>query len=249
MVPALRAFLHSLVKDFGLSSESQDTGVNRAVTVLKTQSFVSAPLKPLTASLRLRTLAREKEAEAKALERDVLGRDPDSEHFNAIVLSAPTFGLTAEDLEAALRKALEHPSVAFGMDFRPSGEVVLKAASRTFANALHPANIHETLAALKPGIVNTAAKGELAGGVYLAHVDDEGNITRRERTSGSGGWNEVVRRSGKGAGLEAEAGTDGGAKRGKVTLKLGGGLLSGRRNREKVDWIGKMREGGLPDME
>lgn len=249
MAPASRAFLHSLSKDFGLVSESQDSGVNRAVMVLKTQSFVSAPLKSLSASLRLRTLAREKEAEAaRAAERETPGRDPELAHFNAIVLSAPSFGLTIEDLEAALRKDLEHPSVAFDIDFRPSGEVVLKAASRTFADALHPANMHETLAALKPGVVETVASGELAGGVHLAHVDDEGNLTRRERAVGGGGWNEVVRRSGKSAAAGPEPAADGGARKGKLTFKLGAGTLSGRREREKVDWIGKLKE-GLPDVE
>lgn len=251
MPAASRAFLHSLAEDFGLFSESENPGVNRAVSVLKTQSFVSAPFKSLSAALRLRNVAREKEAEAKAAaEREVASRSVNVEHFNAFVISAPAFGLTIEDLEAALKNDLEHPSVAFNIDFRPSGEVILKAASRTFADMLHPANIHETLKVLKPGVSDTVTKGELAGSVHLAHVDDENNVSTRERAT-EGGWNEVVRRGKQGVspGPEPQR-SDGEAKKGKLTLKLGAGTSSARRERERerVNWIGKMRE-GIPDME
>lgn len=246
MPPASRAFLHSLAKDFGLISESQDGGASRAVSVLKTQSFVSAPLKSLSASLRLRTLAREKEAEAKAAEQaeQLLPlEEQDTTHFNAIVLSAPGFGLTMEDLEAALKNDLEHPSVVFDIDFQPSGEVILKAASRTFANVLHPAKMHETLCALKPGVAGTVARRELAGAVHLAHVDGENRVTGRERAT-EGGWNEVVRRAGRGGASGASTpAPEGEVKKGKLTLKLGAGL-AGRREREKVDWIARLRDGG-----
>ena len=251
MPAASRAFLHSLAEDFGLFSESEDPGVNRAVTVLKTQGFVSAPFKSLSAALRLRSVAREKEAEAKAAtEREAVSRNADAEHFNAFVISAPAFGLTIEDLEAALKNDLQHPSVAFNIHFRPSGEVILKAASRTFADVLHPANVHETLKALKAGVTGTVTKGELAGNVHLANVDEENNVVRREKVT-EGGWNEVVRRGRQGVspGREPQR-SDSEAKKGKLTLKLGAGTSSARRgrDRERINWIGKMRE-GIPDME
>lgn len=251
MPPASRAFLHSLAEDFGLFSESEDLGANRAVTVLKTHSFVSAPFKSLATSLRLRKAAREKQAEAKAAaEHEAASRHADATHFNAFVISAPSFGLTIEDLEAALKDDLEHPSIAFNIDFRPSGEVFLKAASRTFADVLHPSNIHETVKALKTSVADTLTKRQLAGGVHLAHVDEENNVTRRERVS-EGGWNEVVRRGRQGIspGPEPQR-PDGEVKKGKVTLKLGAGISSaGRgRERERINWIGKMRE-GIPDTE
>lgn len=253
MPPASRAFVHSLAKDFGLASESQDLGVNRAVTVLKTQTFVSAPLKSLSASLRIRGLKREREAEeeARAAEKDVLaaaGTDPEPEHFNALALSGPAFALTLEDLEAALKDALDHPSVVFKIDFPPGGaEVLLKAASRTFADAMNPANVHETLTALRPGVADVVTKRELAAGVQLAHVDDEMNVLRRERVA-EGGWSEVVRKgreaASSGSATPADEGGDG---KKRLTLKLGGRVSSGLRrgkDRERVDWMAKMRESG-----
>lgn len=252
MQPASRAFVHSLAKDFGLASESQDLGVNRAVTVLKTQNFVSAPLKSLSASLRIRGLKREKEAEeARAAEKDVLpaaGGELEPEHFNALALSGPAFALTLEDLEAALKDALDHPSVVFKIDFPPGGaEVLLKAASRTFADAMNPANVHETLTALRPGVADVVAKRELAAGVQLAHVDDEMNVLRRERVA-EGGWSEVVRKGREAAssGSATPADEAGDGKK-RLTLKLGGRVSSGLRrgkDRERVDWMAKMRESG-----
>lgn len=250
MPPASRAFVHSLAKDFGLSSESQDLGVNRAVTVLKTQNFVSAPLKSLAASLRIRGLKREREAEeAQLAEREALATgagDSEPEHFNALVLSGPAFALTVEDLEAALKDALDHPSVVFKIDFPPGGaEVILKAASRTFADAMNPANVHETLTALRPGVAGVVAKRELAAGVQLAHVDDEMNVLTRERVA-EGGWSEVVRK-GKDASSGAATPDEGGNGKKKLTLRLGGRVPSGLRrgkDRERVDWIAKMRESG-----
>ncbi|SPN97004.1 uncharacterized protein DNG_00520 [Cephalotrichum gorgonifer] len=248
MPPASRAFIHSLAKDFGLNSESQDQGANRSVTVFKSHTFVSAPLKSLATSLRIRTLKVEKEAEAKALERAALRPDP--VNFNAIVLSAPSFGLTAEDLEAALAKDLDHVSIVFAIDFRPQGEVVLRASTRTFADALHPANVREALEALKPGVARTVAKEGLAGGVYLAHVDGELNITRQERTTGQGGWSEVVRR-GKGAGASGDSTPPAGGEEperttGRVKLRLGMGRVSlGMRrglDKPRVDWVASLRE-------
>ena len=252
MPPASRAFVHSLAKDFGLASESQDLGINRAVTLLKTPTFVSAPLKSLSASLRIRSLKREKEAEeTRAAEKEALaagGSDLEPEHFNALVLSGPAFALTVEDLEAALKDALDHSSVVFKIEFPPGGaEVILKAASRTFADAMNPANVHETLTALRPGVADVVSKNELAAGVQLAHVDEEMNVLRRERVA-EGGWSEVVRKgrdaASSGSATPAEEGGNG---KKKLTLKLGGRVSSGLRrgrDRERIDWMAKMRESG-----
>lgn len=189
-----RAFLHSLAEDYGLYSESQDIPPHRSVVLYKTPRFVSAPHKSLIQAAKLRA-AQAAEASRAAAAAAVKSM---GEPFNAFLLASPRFGLTMEELEEALAKDFgTQPSVVFTINFLPSDEVVIRAASRNFANALSASALESILSSLKPTVAETVTREDLARSVALCHVDTSLNITRRERgaNASAGGWNTVVSRA------------------------------------------------------
>lgn len=204
-----RAFLHSLAEDFGLDSESQDPEPHRHVCVFKTPRFVSAPRKTLGQCVKIRSsqqASAEGASRAAAAAAAAAAREP----FNALVLSGLRFGLTADEVDAALASDLAaYPLLTFTTRFLPSEEAVVRASvSGGVWGAPTPAAVEAALATLKTSASRSAAALGLARSVTLCRADEGFNIVRREGgpssssggASGSGpgaggGWNAVVGRA------------------------------------------------------
>lgn len=196
-----RAFLHSLAEDFGLDSESQDPEPHRHVAVFKTPRFVSAPKKTLSQCVR----AAAKPAPAPATAGGSRSSSPGRDSFNALLLSAPRFGITIDELEHALASDLaaarkSAPAVSFTTLFLNEHEVVVQAHAKATAAAVAtatatPQAVEGVLRNLKPAVAKTIAASSLAGSVALCRVDPASNaITKREGGSDGAGWNAVASR-------------------------------------------------------
>ncbi|KAH9909040.1 hypothetical protein F4778DRAFT_715029 [Xylariomycetidae sp. FL2044] len=192
MKPYQRAFIHSLAEDFGFDSESSDPEPHRHVCLFKTPRFVSAPMKTLAQCLKIRTADQGQFTDnqvATAGPSEMVPTLP----FNALLLTAPKFGMTVEELDGALKKEYAtHPTVAFRTSFLPSDEVVVKGSGSWTSQTLEAA-----ITALKPALSQTVKRLHLAEDVFLCHVDDSLNVLRREidPRAKSNGWNAVVGRS------------------------------------------------------
>ena len=197
-----RAFLHALAEDFGFDSESEDPEPHRHVCVFKTPRFVSAPHKTLAQCLRiLRTASLAKQS--PMVDRPQQQQVP----YNAFLLTDPRFGLTIDELDAALAGDLAAasrtgPALKFTTNFLSSDEVVITATTVTTSAAVAsslvaatPHHVEAALLAIKPAILKTAKRVGLAGGVSLCHVDSSLTVIRREGdAAGAGKWNAVVSR-------------------------------------------------------
>lgn len=215
-----RQFLHVLAEDFGLDSESQDPEPHRHVSIFKGPRFVSAPRKTLMQCLRiLRTAAPARAAPASAsagaANNNGNGNKPVQQPYNALLLTRPKFGLTLEEIDAAVAAdcaaavAPEHRnSVTFTTSFLlpAADEVLIRAVTRTTvasvaSGALQPAQLEALLAALKPKVARAVSALGLAGGVTLCTADASSAVTRREGDGsgggggGSGGWSMVASRA------------------------------------------------------
>lgn len=190
-----RQFLHLLAEDFGFESKSEDHDIHRSVLVWKTDKFVSAPPKTLSQCVKIRAIQAAEAAAAAAI------RPPsppvlETEPFNALVLTEPRFGLTNDDVNAALAADLSSlQGFSFKVDFL-NDEVLIKATV-SYSAFLTPAPMEKSLEVLKPRIEQTIRREKLAENVLLCHSDVNGAITRREvpRRSGAGGWSAVAGRA------------------------------------------------------
>ncbi|KAI1323224.1 hypothetical protein F5Y16DRAFT_350855 [Xylariaceae sp. FL0255] len=188
MKPHQRAFLHSLAEDFGLDSESSDPEPHRHVCLFKTPRFVSSPLKTLAQCVKIQA-GQDALKQQTSLTDDITAAIP----YNALLLTNPRFGLTIEELDAALKKEYAaYPALRFGTSFLPSGEVVIKGSGSWTAQTLEA-----SMSALKPTLSQTIRRLKLADDVFLCSVDDSLNVLRREKgpTQTQGGWNAVAGRS------------------------------------------------------
>ena len=201
MKPLQRQFLHVLAEDYGLDSESQDPEPHRHVVLFKGPRFVSAPNKSLLQCLKLsRTAPRLTPAATPAAKATV------QEPYNALLLSAPRFGLMVNEVESALASDLSShniPGLTFSTNFLPADEVVIKVVTKTTVASIAsgpaptPLVIESTLAAIRPKVAKTISNLGIAGGVALCHADNSLNVTRREgdAAAGSGGWSTVASRA------------------------------------------------------
>lgn len=180
MQAAQRAFLHSLAEDFGLDSEGVDPEPHRHVVVFKAPNFVKAPMKTLSQCAKPKTLvAEEKTAKPTA----------NAVPFNAVVLSAPRFALTIDELRSALADNPATTAVAaWKIEFLPSEEIVLHGS---LADGVDEAMVSR----LKPFIAEIVKSKELAKGTALCAVDSSLNVVRREEdmAASAGGWSQVVK--------------------------------------------------------
>ncbi|KAI0512534.1 hypothetical protein F5B22DRAFT_615182 [Xylaria bambusicola] len=180
-----RAFMHSLAEDFGLDSESSDPEPHRHVCLFKTPRFVSAPMKTLAQCAKIRA------SQDPTTQQSTLANDATVIPYNALLLTNPQFGLTIEELNAALRKDYSaHPTVTFHTSFLPSEEIVIKGSGTWTTQTLEAA-----LTALKLTLQQTVRRLKLADNVSLCSVDESLNVLRREEgrvQAGSGGWSAVV---------------------------------------------------------
>ncbi|KAI1172443.1 hypothetical protein F4777DRAFT_561610 [Nemania sp. FL0916] len=182
-----RAFLHSLAEDFGFDSESSDPEPHRHVCLFKTPRFVSAPMKTLAHCAKIRA------SQDLSSQQATIANETITIPYNALLLTKPQFGLTIEELDAALGKEYAaHPTVKFQTSFLPSEEVVIKGSGTWTSQTLEA-----SLTALKSTLRQTVKRLNLAEGVFLCSVDDSLNVLRHEenRAKGEGGWSAVVGKS------------------------------------------------------
>lgn len=185
-----RAFLHALAEDFGFDSESMDPEPHRHISIFKTPRFVTAPTKTLAECVRIRHSQRAATAvtvEAQQKRASNIVGNP----YNAFLITSARFGLTIEELRAAIRPALTvKPDLKLDISFLPSEEIVLKTS--TTAPLPTERELEVSLLSLKPTLANTLSAGSL-GSIQLCRVDSYLNIQRRESDSASnGGWSQVA---------------------------------------------------------
>lgn len=222
MKPAQRLFLHMLAQDFGVESGSEDPEPHRFVTLHKGASFVAAPHKTLLQAFRQWKKAQKTSANSsRPASPPPPSTTTDAASYNALLLTRARFGLTGEEVDAALSSELgaasagannNNNSLAFTTSFLPSSEeVFIRATAKTTiasiaSGAVGPAQVESLLVALKPKVAKAVAAKNLAAGVVLCHAssanDDDADIviTRREGTgngssSSSSGWNTVASRA------------------------------------------------------
>lgn len=195
MPKAQRAFLHNLATDFGFDSESQDPEPHRHVSIFKTPRFVSAPKKTLAQCVKIRSDAA-KPAPAPSSSSSSANASAAPEPFNALLLTAPRFGLTIDEVESALACHLKaHNTLSFTTSFLPSDEILVRAVPVTSWGTT-PSAVESSLASLKPLVTRTITKEGLAASAILVNADANLNVLRREgATTGAGGWNAVVGRA------------------------------------------------------
>ncbi|KAK8089766.1 NF-X1 type zinc finger [Apiospora hydei] len=189
MKPQQRAFLHALAEDYGLDSESQDPEPHRHVSIFKTPRFVSAPAKTLAQCVQIKTSGLTEDSTAPGPVTNPLMNVP----YNALLLTAPRFGLTVEDVESVLTKDLAtQPTVTYTTGFLPNDEIVIKGSGSWAAQALEA-----SVTALKPLISQTIVRSDIAKAVFLCHADTSLNVVRREvdPVKNADGWSSVVGRS------------------------------------------------------
>ena len=196
-----RAFIHALAEDFGLDSESQDPEPHRHVAVFKTPRFVSAPRKTLSQCVR--AAAKPVPTPTTAASRSS-SPGPGKDAFNALLLSAPRFGITIDELEHALAADLaaarkSAPTMTFTTTFLNEHEVVIQAHTKTTAAAVAtssatPQAVEAVLKALKPAVSKTTSSSGLAGGVTLCRVDPASRTIAKREGGDAAGWNAVAGR-------------------------------------------------------
>jgi transcriptional repressor NF-X1 len=190
-----RAFIHALSDDFGFDSESMDPEPHRHVAIFKTPRFVMAPMKTLVECARIRQIQRSiatgvsvitTEPKAKAKASNLVG-DP----LNALLLTHARFGLTVEEMRAAINPSLSTSGTGlqFDISFLPSEEIVLVPLQQ---QASSERALETTLSNLKPAFVKALSTPNFLGRLELCRVDDSLNIERRESDSASSGWSQVA---------------------------------------------------------
>lgn len=185
MKPNQRAFLHALASDFGLDSESMDPEPHRHIVIFKTPKFVSAPMKTLAQCVKLNAHV----GVPVILKKSANGTgDP----YNGLLLTNPKFGITTDELQAALSRDFESvpAGITFDISFLPNEEIVISAKAQP---DLHSDRTTENaLIALKPVIFKTVLTNKFAGAVALCRVDRSLNVLRKEDSSHGGGWSQVA---------------------------------------------------------
>ncbi|TDZ24134.1 FKBP12-associated protein 1-like protein [Colletotrichum orbiculare MAFF 240422] len=190
-----RAFLHSLAEDFGFDSESQDPEPHRHVSIFKTPRFVSAPKKTIAQCVKIRTDAAKAAAPPAPSSSAAATAVPDP--FNSILLTAPRFGLTIDEVDSALAPHLTaHNNLSFATSFLPSDEILLRAVPVT-SWGTSPSAVESSLTSLRTLVHRTVTKEGFAATAILVTSDANLNVLRREGATagGSGGWNAVVGRA------------------------------------------------------
>ncbi|CEJ82570.1 hypothetical protein VHEMI02629 [[Torrubiella] hemipterigena] len=193
-----RQFLHVLAEDYGLEGRSEDAEPYRYVVVFKGPRFVSAPSKTLGQCVKIRaTQAAEAAASAAASRGPSPPPMPALDPFNGILLTAPKFGLTMDEVTTAMISSFsQQPSLNFHIEFLGTDEVLMRATVQ-YSSFLSPAGVGKALADMKSHVVTAVRRLELAGNVLLCHADSDNHITRREdiRNSDTSGWSAVAGRA------------------------------------------------------
>lgn len=189
-----RAFIHSLLEDFGLDGEGVDSEPHRHIAVFKTPKFVSAPMKPLSDCVRIKTVPTISMALSTQLQAP---QDP----YNALLLQNPRFALTINELRNALQQAFSTAStLAFDISFLPDDSVVLKAKPSSSTTTISPPSLAASLKSLKPAVSAATSSQSLASSVSLCAVDQSLNILRKESDTltTNNGWSQVAAKAASG---------------------------------------------------
>ena len=187
-----RSFVHALAEDFGFDSESMDPEPHRHVMIWKTPRFVSAPKKTIADAVRIKRAQRSATVSANVSDNESTKKMKPSvvqELYNSFVISNPRFGLTADELCTELDELL-HPGISlkFEIEFLPSGEVVLKAVSRTLSSN----DLQQMLQTVKAQLI-AAITSKGYGTPELCATDTSLNVLRRESdSSAANGWSKVA---------------------------------------------------------
>ncbi|KAF1984585.1 hypothetical protein K402DRAFT_336213 [Aulographum hederae CBS 113979] len=190
-----RKFLHSLADDFGFDSESMDPEPHRHVAIFKTPRFVMAPMKTLAECARIRNVQRSMAAASAPAaapaekKRSNLVEDP----YNAFLVTNARFGLTLEELRAAVRPVLGESGKDLDISFLLSEEVVMRYTTSTASS--NDRDLEANLQAQKPALLKAVASYAF-GTLQLCRVDSSLNVLRRESDeASSGGWSQVAARA------------------------------------------------------
>jgi transcriptional repressor NF-X1 len=232
-----RAFIHSLAGDFGFDSESMDPEPHRHVVIFKTPKFVMAPMKTLADCVQIKQMQQlVANPPSSSAHRDS-GSSASAGDWNAFLVTNVRFGLTADELHAALAPVVLPHGGELDLAFLQPDEHVLVRVPGLGADAA------SRLAALKPAVaralVPAGGGAERLGLVQLCRAADEGGaVVRREADGpagaaaggGGGGWSTVVKKAARGEVPAPPVREPEKEKAGFVTL--------GRKAREKVveDW-------------
>ncbi|RFU73801.1 nf-x1 type zinc finger family [Trichoderma arundinaceum] len=194
-----RQFLHVLAEDYGLDSKSEDVEPYRYVVIWKGAKFVSAPGKTLAQCVKIRE-SQAAEAAAAAAANSRAPTPPPAivaEPFNAFLLTSPRFGLTIDDVDAAIRADLASQSAFhFTTAFLPSDEILIRATAH-YSSFLTPTAVEQALQNMKPRLDSTIKRLDVAGNILLCHVDANEHVSRREDISknDASGWSAVAGRA------------------------------------------------------
>ncbi|TQS35016.1 hypothetical protein Golomagni_04578 [Golovinomyces magnicellulatus] len=169
MPPHRRAFIHSLAKDFVLSSESQDVEPHRHVFVFKSPRFVSAPTKKLSECVQVNP-----EKKAKSSVKPLLS-STSLKGWNAILLEAPRFGLTINEIQAGLGTELIKSGLKFEIFFLPSEDFLIQVIPTEHNSQ----KVEAILDSRKISFANLVTKLGLASKTVLCSIDGNLNILRR----------------------------------------------------------------------
>lgn len=232
MSPTYRQFLHVLAHDYGLESASEDVEPHRYVVVYKGPRFVLAPSKTLAQCVGIRD-ALAAAAPGPPSPPPGPARDP----LNAVLLTSARFGLTVDEVEAALGGDLaSQPALRFAISFLAAEEVLLRASAH-YSAFLSAAAVEQALVGLQPRLAKAAQRAGVAAKALLCHVDADGRVSRRQDAgSGDGaGWSAVAGR--------AAAKPEPGRPADEAAAKGGGRKLLGLRRKK----VGKEQGGaGMP---
>ena len=197
MLSHQRAFLHSLARDFGFDTLSEDPEPYRHVSVFKTPRFVRPPMKTLAQALKIQNSKAKPASVASTFGSErIAASSSRQEPYNALLLSGARFGLTSDELDSVLMPELEKHacSAVFTTFFLDGHEVVIRASSKATA----PWRKHDTegiITDLKPVIMSLVVGAhKLAESVMLCSADLSGNVIKRERRSVIGTWNTIASR-------------------------------------------------------
>lgn len=196
MTSTYRQFLHVLAEDYGLESRSEDVEPYRYVIVFKGPRFASAPSKTLAQCVKIRQTQATEAALATSRSQSPL-LVPVNDPFNGLLLTAPRFGLTVEEVTSALEGDLiTQPSLHFVISFLPTEEVLLRATTQ-YSALLSPSALEQALASLKPRLAKAIEHTDLAGNILLCHVDSNEHVSRREDLGrkDAAGWSAVAGRA------------------------------------------------------
>ncbi|KPI39714.1 uncharacterized protein AB675_3358 [Cyphellophora attinorum] len=170
-----RQFLHSLAEDFGFDTESVDPEPHRHIVLFKTPRFVSAPMKTLAQSARIRRAQLNVAAPVAAVVKEP--------EYNGFILRGLKFALTEDEISPVIKKAM--PASTMDVYFL-ADEVALIPRGKIDLNAIQPT--------LSAAIISA----DLASSVLRSQLNMSGPepkvlaVQTKSTPASNGGWSQVA---------------------------------------------------------